>query len=486
MKIEWEEIARRGKNHAVLVMDEVVESYKEKLGQKNLPGFVVKNYRQFNGARWFGRDDIENYVQALENLEDKKEGSLLKLAQKYIALLDEKRNWIKKVSKLDFSKMSNEKLCKIFKENFEQNKKIMSYAYHYIMLNKFYPDQLVGEIAKKVPDLHHQNEILKILFALDKPSEVRKEKESILKIAQLLQGKKYTPKSEKIQKMIREHLKKFAHIGVYYFWGAPFEPKDIEKRLKDLVKKDLSKEINDLKEQKLTARKTQAIIKELNLDEKTKLMIKTIKTWAFAANHFDETYNFIVCGLWNFWKELQKRFNLSYGQVVSMRGQEILELLKTGEISNSFKKELADRFEDHALILSDGKIVVLSGESLKAYYKKEKAEEEDYSKIKELKGQSASPGLARGMVHLVLSIDEVPKVKKGEILVAAATAPSFVPAMERAAAIVTNEGGLLSHAAIVSRELGIPCVVGTKIGTKALRDGDKIEVDANKGIVRKV
>ena len=69
---------------------------------------------------------------------------------------------------------------------------------------------------------------------------------------------------------------------------------------------------------------------------------------------------------------------------------------------------------------------------------------------------------------------------------AAATVPAFVPAMEKAVAIVTDEGGLLSHAAIVSRELGVPCVVGTKIATKALRDGDMVEVNATKGIVRKV
>ena len=64
------------------------------------------------------------------------------------------------------------------------------------------------------------------------------------------------------------------------------------------------------------------------------------------------------------------------------------------------------------------------------------------------------------------------------------TTPDFVTAMKRAAAIVTNEGGILCHAAVVSREFGIPCVVGTKIATKAIRTGDFIEVDGNKGIIR--
>ena len=77
------------------------------------------------------------------------------------------------------------------------------------------------------------------------------------------------------------------------------------------------------------------------------------------------------------------------------------------------------------------------------------------------------------------------KMEYGDILVAWATNPAIVPAMKKAAAIVTNEGGLTCHAAIVSRELNIPCIVGTKIATEVLKDGDIVEVDADNGIVKK-
>ena len=76
------------------------------------------------------------------------------------------------------------------------------------------------------------------------------------------------------------------------------------------------------------------------------------------------------------------------------------------------------------------------------------------------------------------------KVKKGEILVTTMTSPDFVPAMKLAAAIVTDRGGITSHAAIVSRELGIACIVGTERATKILKDGDLVEVDANEGTIR--
>jgi pyruvate,water dikinase len=83
-------------------------------------------------------------------------------------------------------------------------------------------------------------------------------------------------------------------------------------------------------------------------------------------------------------------------------------------------------------------------------------------------------------------LEDANTLQRGEILVAPSTFPAYVPAMERSAAIVTNEGGLLCHAAIVAREIKVPCIVGTKIGTKVFRNGDLIEVDAVNGIVRKL
>ncbi|MEY2664217.1 MAG: hypothetical protein RIT04_25 [Candidatus Parcubacteria bacterium] len=102
---------------------------------------------------------------------------------------------------------------------------------------------------------------------------------------------------------------------------------------------------------------------------------------------------------------------------------------------------------------------------------------------KELKGFSASKGIVKGVVKIVLSSKEFSKVNIGDILVTAMTSVDFVPVMERAAAFVTNEGGIMCHASIVAREMGKPCIIGTKIATQLLKDGDMVEVNAEKGIV---
>ncbi|MGI3100422.1 phosphoenolpyruvate synthase [Companilactobacillus alimentarius] len=104
-----------------------------------------------------------------------------------------------------------------------------------------------------------------------------------------------------------------------------------------------------------------------------------------------------------------------------------------------------------------------------------------------VRGLPASPGVASGVVHVIDNPDDIDQFKKGEILVTLMTSPDWVPAMKKAAAIVTNNGGMTCHAAIVSREMQIPCIVGTKskkvAATNVLKTGDVITVDATNGIV---
>jgi phosphohistidine swiveling domain-containing protein len=102
----------------------------------------------------------------------------------------------------------------------------------------------------------------------------------------------------------------------------------------------------------------------------------------------------------------------------------------------------------------------------------------------DLQGMSACEGKVQGKVRIINSIDE--EFNTGDVLVCNMTSPDFVPLMQKASAIITDKGGVLSHAAIVARELGKPCIVGTNNATSLLNDGDLVEVDGNKGVVWKL
>jgi pyruvate,water dikinase len=100
-----------------------------------------------------------------------------------------------------------------------------------------------------------------------------------------------------------------------------------------------------------------------------------------------------------------------------------------------------------------------------------------------MKGLGASPGIVSGAVRVVRKLDQLDKVGEGDIIVTEMTTPDMVPAMKRAAGIVTDEGGMTSHAAIVSRELGVPAVVGTGEASKTLSDGQVVTIDGDKGTI---
>lgn len=103
-----------------------------------------------------------------------------------------------------------------------------------------------------------------------------------------------------------------------------------------------------------------------------------------------------------------------------------------------------------------------------------------------LKGQPAFNGKVKGRVKIINTIPEMVKMHVGNVLVSHMTNPGIVPVMKQASAIVTDLGGITCHAAIVARELKKPCVIGTRIATQVLRDGDMVEVDATRGIVEKI
>ncbi len=106
--------------------------------------------------------------------------------------------------------------------------------------------------------------------------------------------------------------------------------------------------------------------------------------------------------------------------------------------------------------------------------------------VEEVKGQVAQKGSVQGRVRILKNKYQMEAVEEGDILVSPMTTPDFISAMHRAGAFVTDEGGVMCHAAIVARELKKPCIIGTKIATQVFKDGDMVEVDADKGIIRRL
>lgn len=157
---------------------------------------------------------------------------------------------------------------------------------------------------------------------------------------------------------------------------------------------------------------------------------------------------------------------------------ELVEMAKRVEGHYGKPQDTEWAFHDGELFLLQSRPITTLGDG-----EKESSEEVDLEVL--IKGLGASPGLASGTVKVILSLDELDKVQDGDVMVTTMTTPDMVPAMKRATGIVTDEGGVTCHAAIISRELGIPCVVGTGDATTSLKENDEVTADGKKGLVYK-
>lgn len=165
-------------------------------------------------------------------------------------------------------------------------------------------------------------------------------------------------------------------------------------------------------------------------------------------------------------------------------GQQVLsdmEILVTA----AYGKKIEQHYnfpQDIEFAVERGRIYIVQTRAVTFFGKGERPKEEKTGEIL-LKGLGASPGIAAGAVKIIKDLGELGKIQSGDILVTEMTSPDFVPAMEKSSAIVTNKGGQTCHASIVSRELGIPCIVATGNATEILKEGQEITVDATKGVV---
>lgn len=187
-----------------------------------------------------------------------------------------------------------------------------------------------------------------------------------------------------------------------------------------------------------------------------------------------------------FWRAVSERIRRSLNLTRMLMPEEVLAALSGGEEVPS-ESRLHDRLDCSAVEFRGRSELLVVGRAAALRLAKVIGREERPSEDEVVfRGTCAVPGSARGVVKVVNTPEEGEELRDGQVLVSVATDPSLEAAMSRAAAIVTDMGGITCHAAIISRELGVPCVVGTRHASRTLRDGDLVEVDATHGVVRRV
>ncbi|MBI4360723.1 hypothetical protein HY572_03040 [Candidatus Micrarchaeota archaeon] len=287
-----------------------------------------------------------------------------------------------------------------------------------------------------------------------------------------------------LSRQIDDHVKHFAWLP-YMYEGPAWNRKYFLQVLQGLLKEDVAAllETARTRHEKTRARQ-QEILQWLELDEKHETLLEVAQGMVFTKGYRKDVLYHFFWKMEPYLKEVGKRLGLTVKQVRRLMPWEIPAALRGQPVDAN---ELNSRFEHYVQYVHAGKREIYSGKAAEKFLERFDLETMNAaSGVRELKGDCACPGRARGAVKIIESPADMAKFNSGDVLVAHATNPDVVPAMKKASAIVTDMGGITCHAAIVSRELKIPCVIGTKIATAALRDGDVVDVDANHGLVCKL
>jgi len=383
------------------------------------------------------------------------------------------------ISFKNYEKISDEKLLKIAEDFFE-----LALKTHNFLLPLPLADQVLTKLLlENISGTEEEKK--KYLFILTYPKKDNShflEEKSFLNLVFL-----YNKKDKKFNNALKKHLQDFSWIGARGYWfEREWKENDLLNRIKIFIKegKDPKKEAKKLDNfKKSQASKFEKLIKELKIKNNSKLfnLINLSKELAYLRTwRSDIVYR---SGFWakNLFYEMARRSKIGKQDIFYLTFKELLETFRNKKLIIS-KEELKRRKKKN--------IFVNIGKEFKVFSKSEEINEIESAikkeKITEKKviGSVAFKGKVVGIVKVIKSSEELDKIKSGDVLVAIMTFPNYIAAMEKASAFVTDEGGILCHAAIVAREMSKPCIIATKIATKVLHDGDLVEVDADKGVVK--
>lgn len=375
----------------------------------------------------------------------------------------------------EYGRSSTKEIKEAFQEWFEAQIRLSDWLWILEFINLFLDDYVRGLLQGRV---RQADQFLADISFYEQEPEFVKEQKELLQLAVLQNNGKLSP--QEMQHRLEEHAQKYAWLDMYIYDGEPF-PKDyFERRLEEYRNGDPERQLKEREAEKerrkvifqKTIGAADPALRNLILDIRELLFLKSDR----IDMHTQATYLALPL-----LREVAQRIGVQQPKMMDLSYEEIVQGLEMGKADlMGFNR----RKEGLVMMLLDGKAYRFSGKEAIAI--RTAIPEQDYSHLSEVKGQMAYPGKVRGRAKVVESEFELDKVEKGDVLFSPMTNPNYTPIFRKVAAIITDEGGVLCHSAVISREMKIPCVMGVRIGTRVFKDGDMVEVDAEKGTVRKI
>lgn len=386
-------------------------------------------------------------------------------------------NVFKEIDKNNLDNLDEKELLKLLKKLDD-----LTYDFWYVnwMCDKFDPEgheMLKDEINNANVKLTAEE-----IEALTLPRELNFMDYSELelyKLAKKLKEKKFSDRE--LIENLKDYSKKYFYVQNSWFVVKVLKEKDflpVLKKTMDEPADRINKRIKESGNKKINLdKKSEDIIKRKNVKKELQNVFYTYRKLAEIR---DVRKEYVLKSNYYYYKlgyGLAKIYRIDAELMLRAVPREIIKGIDIDKFKETLKRRKKALF-----VIDKNESYILDGEDAEKGI--ELLRKQVLDKYTEIKGFCASKGKVEGTIKIVCGHAHFSKFKDGDILVAPMTRPEYVPLMKKAKAIITDEGGLTSHAAIISREIGKPCVVGTQVATHKLADGDNVLVDADNGIIK--
>jgi phosphoenolpyruvate synthase/pyruvate phosphate dikinase len=455
--------------------------------------YELKNVRYLDGRISWNYDHDLAYNRAL--LSSRGLNDAIKL---FISSLQRETAQLKKVadaisSQGSFSQLTVASLEGLFRRYIESYLRNMPFLFVFWNTEKLLTEQIE---RFDLPVLFEEDEINRVLYSVLIPSGmnyIAKERQSLLKIAfslakiPNLKESLFTTPLEEVLDLVQSdslidyllsgHLDRFAFTSTAFHLNPPLSKVNVLQRVKEVISGDLDQVLSAEQQAKEEQQRNYEywmndLARFPDITARVKLL-QDLLFWKNERIDIQFLSDYKVRGLF---QELANRMSIELHELVFLTYQEIEHWLTTGA-SGIDKSTLQKRIKGYDYLVNEREV------SISTEFELEESTDE-LSDVREIRGETANPGKAEGIVKVLAGMEDISKIQRGDILVTSMTRPEMIMALERAAAFVTDQGGRLCHAAIVSREMNKPCVIGTEIATRILKDGQRVRVDADEGVVR--
>jgi len=422
------------------------------------------NYHRGYGEMAYDPQDFKHIWRAVKGELAVNKNYLRKIKALFYKNLLRYQPFLKKVQAGNLGRLSDRELIDLFKKLIRAQVDYVGVAHIIDAIGVELEKEFASTLKKELPpmDPTRFNKIFVRLITPSKISFVNREENELLAIK----------RGAKNKAALARHAQKYFWLQNSYAGPKPLTADDFREKLINL-KKEKPSQI-----------------------KKTKLPIKYHFSQALR-----QTISIIdYCAVWQDERKALLFKNISYAGAVlkeiAGRLDQPVEIFYYISLSETEKiKSLADlrrmvkilteRRAGCLIIIRGAVDKVISGPDYRRLMKTSRSLLKDQQHdSREIHGTVANTGMARGRVQIIRNMESLKNFKTGDILVASMTRPEYMMAIKKAAAIITDEGGLTCHAAIIARELNIPAIIGTKIATRVFKDGDMVEVRANHGIIR--